>query len=128
MADERGKPVEKYRLTKEQMAFQKKFKKLKQMQQLLEARSLGLAMQMENERDLWNNLQGEFQRLQPPNKSIHELPGMDFPEDQRQQTELGTVQGAQEAGRVAGPEVGPGAEPEAGPGAGPQQPPHALRY
>lgn len=85
--DIRGEAVEKYRLTPEQMAFQKKFKKLKQIQQLLEARSLGLAAQLKNEQALWQDLEGEFQTLQPPQKSLHELPGMNFPEDQRAQQE-----------------------------------------
>jgi len=80
MADERGTEVEGYKLTPEQMSFQKKFKMLKQIQELLKARSLGLALQMDNEQQLWENLEGEFQKLQPPKKSLHELPGMDFKE------------------------------------------------
>jgi len=78
MADERGKPVEKWRLTKEQMSFQKRFKRLKQIQEMLEARSLGLALQAQNEQGLWQQLEGEFKRLRPPTKSLQELPGMDF--------------------------------------------------
>ena len=78
MADERGKPVEKWKLTPEQMNFQKRFRMLKQIQELLQARSMGLAIQMENEQELWQNLEGEFKKLQPPKKSLHELDGMDF--------------------------------------------------
>ncbi len=110
MKDKRGEAVEKYRLTPEQMTFQKKFKRLKEIQQLLEARSLGLAVQLKNEQALWEDLEGEFRTLAPPQKSLHELPGMNFPEDQR----------AQQEQRAAG-------EPAGGePGAA--TPPHALRY
>jgi len=78
MTDTRGKEVEKWRLTPEQMAFQKRFKMLKQIQELLEARSLSLGLQAQNEQGLWESLEGEFKKLRPPQKSLQELPGMDF--------------------------------------------------
>ena len=76
--DVRGEEVEKWKLTKEQMSFQKRFALLKDIQALLEGRSLALALQARNEQELWESLEGEFMKLQPPQKALHELPGMDF--------------------------------------------------
>ena len=82
--DPRGDKVEKYKLTKEQLSFQKQFKMLKQVQELLQARSIGLGMQIQDERELWESLEGEFRNLRPPQKALHELSGMNFKEEGEQ--------------------------------------------
>lgn len=94
--DVRGELVENYKLTPEQMKFQKRFKQLKQMQELMQQRSLGLALQMENERELWERLEGEFMRLRAPKQSVKELPGMNFPMEREREEEVGAEVGAEE--------------------------------
>lgn len=78
--DERTAPVEKFRLTKEQMVFQKRMGTLRQIQELLQARSLLAAGEMKDLRELWRRLEGEFQTLEVPAEPVRELEGMEFEE------------------------------------------------
>jgi hypothetical protein len=87
--DIKGEEVERYKLTPEQLSFQKRFALLKNIQKLLEGRSLALALQTENERGLWERLNSEFSKLQPPARSINELPGMNFGQEQDQEQQPG---------------------------------------
>ncbi len=81
MADKREAPVEKYKLTKEQLDFQKRFKQLQKVRALLQLGTLDVMQRMETMQDLWKSLNLEAQMLQPPEKPINELPGMNFKDE-----------------------------------------------
>lgn len=80
MADQKTAPVEKFRLTKEQMQFQKRYKNLKQIQELLQMRTLGVQREAGDLTEMWQMLEGEFQMLTPPSEPVKELQGMQFNE------------------------------------------------
>jgi len=69
--------VEKYRLTPEQVGFQKKYKVLKMKQQLLEGATLKTQEQVRTLRGLWGELTGEFDKLQIPQEPTAEFEGME---------------------------------------------------
>ena len=83
MADQRGKPVEKWRLTPEQMRFSKNFRNVLQIKKLLDAKTLNVKAQVDNLRELWQGYGKGMQLMweSKPKESFHDLPGMDFGEE-----------------------------------------------
>lgn len=69
--------VEKYRLTPEQVSFQKRYKLLKQKQALLEGATMKEQEKIRTLRSLWGELTGEFDALQVPQAPTVEQEGMD---------------------------------------------------
>jgi hypothetical protein len=78
--DRKGAPVEEFRLTEGQRAFQGKFGKLRKLQELLQLRSLVAMREMNDVQQMWQQLEGEFQMLEPPKEPVRELQGMNFGE------------------------------------------------
>lgn len=75
----RQREVEGYKLTEGQVRFQKKFSQLKAVQRLLEDRTLAEQERTRTLRALWQELNGEFQKLQleMPESSVQEFDGME---------------------------------------------------
>lgn len=69
--------VEGFKLTPQQVGFQKRFKILKQKQQLLEGATLDTQERVRTLRSLWGELTGEFDKLQIPQEPTQELEGME---------------------------------------------------
>lgn len=71
--------VEEYRLTPEQMDFQKRYKRLKMVQSLLENETLKTQEKVKTLRSMWGELTGEFDKLQMnlPTEPVKELEGME---------------------------------------------------
>lgn len=71
--------VEGYRLAPEQVEFQKKYKRLKLVQQLLENETLKTQEKVKGLRAMWGELTGEFDKLQMnlPTEPVKELEGME---------------------------------------------------
>jgi len=86
MADVRGKPVEGYKLSDGQKNFQKQFKRLREIGEMLEAATLTKQMEMEDLRQMWLRLGQEIKALPIPQQATRELEGMDF-ETQSEQSE-----------------------------------------
>jgi hypothetical protein len=82
MPDPRGKPVEKYKLTDEQKSFQKRYKRLKQVQSIIEGATLANMAQAKNITQLWQELESGFQHLSllAPPEQTREFLGMNFQE------------------------------------------------
>ena len=91
--DKVGEKVEKYKLTKEQLRFQKQFKQLQMIRQLLQADSLRIQFDANNNRQLWRALQEKAQQLPIPRHPTNELDGMNFGEEM-----LDYMQGRKQAG------------------------------
>lgn len=71
--------VERYKLTDKQVSFQQKYKRLKSIQRLLEDETLATQERTKTLRSLWQELSGEFERLQltVPQEPIAEFDGME---------------------------------------------------
>lgn len=69
--------VESYRLTPEQVQFQKKWKVLQVKRQLLEGATLKTQDQVRTLRSLWGELTGEYDKLQIPQEPVTEVEGME---------------------------------------------------
>jgi len=71
--------VEEYRLTPEQVGFQKKYRRLKMVQQLLENETLKTQEKVKGLRAMWGELTGEFDKLQMdlPKEPVKALEGME---------------------------------------------------
>jgi len=82
MADVRGEPVERFKLSKDQKAFQIRFGELKEVSDMLEQATLVKRMELEDLREMWMRLSQEFQALPIPQNITNELSGMNFKEGQ----------------------------------------------
>jgi len=80
--DKRGDAVESFKLTPEQMTFQKKFGNIKKIGEVLNLRMFQLKQETEELKGLYQVLDQEAQNLSPPEESTFELDGMNFPEEQ----------------------------------------------
>ena len=71
--------VERYKLTDKQTSFQQQYKKLKSIQRLLEDETLATQERTKTLRSLWQELSGEFERLQlnVPQEPTEEFDGME---------------------------------------------------
>jgi hypothetical protein len=69
--------VEGYRLTPEQIGFQKKYKILKLKQQLLEGATLQTQERTRTLQGMWGELTGEFDKLQIPQEPTQGFEGME---------------------------------------------------
>ena len=71
--------VEGYKLTDKQVFFQQQYKKLRSIQRLLEDETLATQERTKTLRSLWQELSGEFERLQlnVPQEPIAEFDGME---------------------------------------------------
>jgi hypothetical protein len=70
--------VENYRITPEQQNFQQKYGSLKKVEMLLRNRTLAEQQRMMSLKQLWQELSGEFDKLQleAPEQPLEELEGM----------------------------------------------------
>ena len=78
--DERGKKVEKWKLTPEQMTFSKQFKKVKAVGELLKNAVLKNMLEGQELRGFMKQLQMGLNYMKPPSDQVQELPGQDFTE------------------------------------------------
>lgn len=78
MPDKKGERVPKYKLTKEQVDFQKNFETVQKVQRALQMKSLALRAAGEQLQMQYAALDRIAQQIQPPEKPMHELEGMDF--------------------------------------------------
>jgi len=85
---ERGKKVEKYKLTPEQLEFQRKIKALQDTQKLLELGTIKFQRDAQDLRDMWEMLNEEFENIKPPLKKVRELPEMDFGTEETPEEDL----------------------------------------
>lgn len=71
--------VEGYRLAPEQIDFQKKYRRLKLVQQLLENETLKTQEKVKGLRAMWGELTGEFDKLQMnlPTEPVKAIEGME---------------------------------------------------
>jgi hypothetical protein len=69
--------VEEFRLTPQQVGFNKRFRILKQKQQLLEGATLQTQERVKTLKGLWGELNGEFDKLQMPAEALQEFEGME---------------------------------------------------
>ena len=85
MADQRGKPVENWRLTPEQMRFSKNFRSALRVRELLKSRTLANQAEAKNLQELWKGYGQGMQLMwdSKPNESFHDLPGMNFDEERK---------------------------------------------
>jgi len=76
----KGDKVEKYRLTDEQLKFQKRFRSLNEVRDLLQLRTLGIRSEVEDVEELWRILQEGYQWLKAsqPKESTKQFYDMDF--------------------------------------------------
>ena len=77
MAGPKKNKVEKFKLTDEQIAFTKQYKRLKQVQSILEGATFVQQERARSLRQMWMELNQQFQMLQPPGAATHELSGQD---------------------------------------------------
>jgi len=80
MGDTRGEVVPKHKLTKEQVAFSRKFKKMLEIKYFLDSKSLILKNELKDIQELYRGLGQGFSKLQPPQEGVRELDGMNFGE------------------------------------------------
>jgi len=80
MPDKRTSNVEKFKLTPEQIGFQKSFKKAKMIENLLRGAALQKMSEMNTIQELYKNLQISLDGMMKsaPVEPIRELQGMDF--------------------------------------------------
>lgn len=79
MVDEKGKPVERYKLTKEQVGFQKRFAKVQEARQFIKSRFGKLSEEVQTLRFMLQFVEDEATQLESPEEPLHDLPGMEFP-------------------------------------------------
>ena len=84
--DTKGAPVENYRLTEEQVAFQKKFGTMQKIRKLLEAKTLQLKYEGDNLAEQWKIWETGLKSLDIPTEAVKDLPGMNFEEQMPQGT------------------------------------------
>ena len=75
-----GDKVEGYKLTDQQMAFQKEFGKIQKVKRFLQSRMMDISGQVQNIRQLFQALNEREASLPVPNSPTHEVPGMEFSE------------------------------------------------
>jgi hypothetical protein len=80
--DVRGEKVENFRLTKEQMDFQRKTKSVNQIRLALQLKLGMIRKEADNLKVLYDALEQEAQGIQIPQEPIKELPGMNFGEEE----------------------------------------------
>lgn len=73
-----GNKVPKYKLTDDQVNFQKQYAQLRKVAKLLEQKTLMLQSQSKSVAEAWLNLRKQFKMLSPPQEPTKEIPGMDF--------------------------------------------------
>lgn len=78
--DEKGEKVETWRMTKEQLAFQRAWKKHKAVEKVLRALTEAQQNKMTTLRELWEGLSMSYDNLtrNAPTEVLRELEGMDF--------------------------------------------------
>ena len=86
MADDMmsGDRVERFKLTKGQMEFQKEFGAIQKVKRMLQGRMLMIGQQVQNIRELFSVLNEREASIQAPTMPTHEAPGMAFTERQQQ--------------------------------------------
>jgi len=82
MADERGKPVEKYKITPEMRAILKNYKRLKRVEGMLKYETEVKKKELSSLSEAWGQLQQQAAAIEEgmPQEPLRELEGMDFPE------------------------------------------------
>lgn len=80
MADKRGADVEKWRLSDEQLDFQKKYKSLRMIEEMLKMETMRLQQEGNELGRMWQILSDKFERISIPRSPVKEMPGMDFGE------------------------------------------------
>jgi len=80
--DERGKPVEKYKITPEMQGILRSYKKLKRVEGMLRYQTEVKKQELSSLSEAWGQLQQETMALEQgmPQEPLRELEGMDFPE------------------------------------------------
>lgn len=75
----RQSEVERYRIAPEQISFQERYKRLKRIEQMLEAQTLATQQRTRTLKGAWQELNGEFQQLQlnAPQEPTEEYDGME---------------------------------------------------
>ena len=80
--NEKGALVEGFKLTPEQLAFQKKFQVLQRVGMALNSKAFQLKLESDQLRQMYTVLDEEAKGLVPPTESTFELPDMNFEEEQ----------------------------------------------
>jgi len=85
--DIKGDKVEKYRVTKDQVEWSKKYKKLKLIEAMIKKQTMVQQQKFKTLQEMYGRLTQEFQGLtqQMPLESTHEMDGMNFPQEQQEQ-------------------------------------------
>ena len=78
--DERGMAIPKYKLSDDQIEFSKKFKKLKQLRELLGAESARLSVEMQRITGMLGMLDQSAQQLKVPTNVLKGMPQQNFME------------------------------------------------
>lgn len=76
--DKRGEAVEKYKLSDQQKKFQISYTKLREISEMLEAETFRKTQELQDLRQMWQELNQQFQALPIPQSPTRELDGMDF--------------------------------------------------
>ena len=104
--NQRGAKVERFRLSKEQLSFQKSFSRLKEVEQMLQQKQLMVQKEVESMQEMWQMLSEGYKALGiiAPKKPIVEFGDMNFREEPEGQGGQGL--GSMGPGRGQGP-IGP---------------------
>lgn len=85
--DIKGDKVESYKLTKDQVKWSKKYKKLKLIEGMIKKQTMIQKQKFNTLQEMYSRLTQEFQGLaqQMPLEQTHEMDNMDFPQEQQEQ-------------------------------------------
>lgn len=85
--DVKGLKVENFRLTRGQLDFQKKVKRVDQIRTALRMKFQLMKQEMDNLGLLANALEEGASKIQPPEEGVRDLPGMDFGVGENEETD-----------------------------------------
>ena len=100
--DVRGEAVESYKLSDEQKKFQISYTKLREVSELLEAETFRKTQELQDLRQMWQELTKQFQALPIPQSPTKELDGMDFATEESEAAPQGaSSEGASEDFKIS---------------------------